>query len=248
MIKSPFILVLFAGLAFSACGNGAKSEQNATSNLPGITENENKGIKEIMALYGGQYKCAKGTNVSINSGKRNYFKIEIRGSEVIEKYANVFEMPASNAAYLIYRNLGDEKKNYDIITIVLVLKNGSETIYDFPTDELEVVVNKMPLVNKFLDLLNAKNFEGVNSMLTADTSLINYDRNEFITRLRDAEPKLGPIKEFIPYGFRFTKLSDGREVLHISGMLLREIQNIEFSADIDLSSRKEEIIKMNYKL
>lgn len=248
MIKNLFILVLFVCLAVSACGNGPKSEQNATSDLPGLTENEKKGIKELMEFFGGQYKYAIGTYVTINSEKKKYFKIKISGSDGIEKYNKVNEMPSSNAAYLFYRNLGDEKKNYDEIKTVLVFKDGSEAVYEFTTDRLEIMDKKMPLVNKFIDLLKAKNFEGVNSMLTSDTIAIHYDKNKFIARLKETEAKLGAIKQFIPYGFRFNKLSDGREVLHISGILLREIENIEFSVDIDLTSTKEEIIKMNYKI
>ena len=156
-------------------------------------------------------------------------------------------MPSSNIAYLFYSNLKDEKSKYDQIHTVLILKDNSKIDYKFSKEKLEIVDQKMNIVNKVVALLKEKNFDGIKSMLTSDTTFINLDKEKYIANITSADPQFGNIKEFTPCGFRFDETEDGSELLHISGILRRDKQSNEFSVTIDPKSTKDEIIVMEYK-
>ena len=85
--------------------------------------------------------------------------------------------------------------------------------------------------------------------LNPDTAYIHYNKDTLINNVAKFDPQFGTIKEFLPYGFRLSQRErDQREVLHISGVLLRDKQNNEFSVDIDPQSTKDEIIVLQYQL
>ena len=249
MTKLHFSILLIIGLTLSSCGDRHEGEQKPTllSNLVSISDNEDKGVKEILEYYGGQCKYAIGADASTDNGSIKYFELEVSGSEVIEKYSNIAAMPSSNIAYLFYSNLKDEKSKYDQIHTVLILKDNSKIDYKFSKEKLEIVDQKMNIVNKVVALLKEKNFDGIKSMLTSDTTFINLDKEKYIANITSADPQFGNIKEFTPCGFRFDETEDGSELLHISGILRRDKQSNEFSVTIDPKSTKDEIIVMEYK-
>jgi hypothetical protein len=249
MTKLRLYILLITSLTLSSCGDRHEGEQKPTllSNLVSISDNEDKGVKEILEYYGGQCKYAIGATASTDNGSVKYFELEISGSEVIEKYSNIAAMPSSNIAYLFYRNLKDEKNKYDQIHAVLILKDNSKITYKFSKEKLEIVDQKMNIVNKVVALLKEKNYGGIKSMLTSDTTFINLDKEKYIANITNADPQFGNIKEFTPYGFRFDETEDGSELLHISGILRRDKQSNEFSVIIDPKSTKDEIIVMEYK-
>jgi hypothetical protein len=168
-------------------------------------------------------------------------------SVVVEKYATAAEMPASNIAYLFYRNLKDEKNNYDEIHAVILFKDGSKMTFKYSREKLAIVDKKMNVVGKIVDLLKNKNFEGIKPFLKPNPTR-NYDKDQFINNLIQVDPQFGNIKEFLPYGFRFDEVKDERETLHISCVLLRDKQSNEFSVDVYPTSVEDEIILMQYKL
>ncbi len=165
----------------------------------------------------------------------------------MEKYAQIVEMPASNVAYIFYRNLKEEKTNYDEIHILVIFNNGQQQEFKFPVGQLEMVNKRMPLVNKMVGYLKARNYDSVSRILVIDSSIVYYDKIEGLKNLSSIDTACGNIKEFIPYGFRFSKLKNGREILHIAGALMRDKRSNEFSVELDPNSTKDEIFVMNYK-
>ena len=84
--------------------------------------------------------------------------------------------------------------------------------------------------------------------LLNDTSVAKYDKNELVTNMENIDSQFGEVKEFLPYGFRINETEDGKRYLHISGAILRDKQNHEFSADFDLDRPKEELLMIGYNL
>lgn len=232
-----------------SCAEKRKGEQKNTllSNFVSITDNEDKGIKEIIDFYGGQCKYAVGASVSTDKGKLKYFELEMSQSEVIESYSKIAQMPASNVAYLFYENLKDEKNNYEEIHTVLKFNNGNEMTFKYPVQQLDIVASRMPTVMKIVELIKSKHFQELRPFLN-DTSVAKYDKNELLTNMENIDSQFGEVKEFLPYGFRINETEDGKSYLHISGAILRDKQNHEFSADFDLDKPKEELLKIGYKL
>jgi hypothetical protein len=242
-------LLAFCYFFLCSCGSRHHGEKKPTllSNMLNITDNEDKGVKTILGYYGGYCEYAVGRSASSDKGGIKYFKLELSNSVVIESNAGVAEMPASNIAYLFYHNLKEEKNNYDEIHTVLVFKDGSKREFAYPKDKLEMVDIKMSVVEKVVALLRDKNFNAIEQMIIADSSLIQYnDRKKLVTRVAEFESQFGRAKEFSPRGFRLFKIKDGRDILHISGIILRDKKNTEFSVDFDLMATGDTIIQFNY--
>ncbi len=102
----------------------------------------------------------------------------------------------------------------------------------------------MSLNDKTVSLLKEKKFEEISSML--NNELIPFDKEELVPRLIELEPQFGNIKEYRFFGFMIVPFK-GKEVLHLSGALLREKQNHEFSIDIDFNSENDELYQLQYK-
>ena len=240
--------ILICTFLITSCGNKRDGEQKTglLSNFISLTDNEGAGVKEILDFYGGQCKYAIGASASTKDGKKKYFELEMTKSEVLEENANRIEMPASNIAYLFYRNLKEEKENYDEIHSVIIFEDGTKKTFEYSTETLELVNERMTLVNHTVDLMTNKDYDSLKSILNAE--LFEFDKNEFITNIKKFEPQLGEIKEFRPFGFRIREAKNGINLLHVSGALIREIQNNEFSVDMDLNSEKQELYLLQYKL
>ena len=232
----------------TSCGNKREGEQKTgvLSNFMSITDNEDAGVKEILDYYGGYCKYAVGVSASTKDGNKKYFELEMSQSDAIEELSDKIEMPASNIAYLFYKNLKEENENYDEIHSVIIFKDGTKKTFEYSTEQLGKVNNRMKTVNKVVELINSNDFLTLKSMLNIE--FVEYDKDELITNLENMNPKFGKVTEFNPYGFRINKTKNGTEILHVSGAMIRELQNNAFSVDLNLNSDKEEIYLLQYKL
>ncbi len=248
MKKITIIILLLFGI--SSCINSHKGEKKLSA-LVSITDNEDIGVKEILDYYGGYCKYSIGreseTEIGKSTNATKYFKLEMSKSDVLEEYSRKIGLPASNIAYIFYKNLKEEKSNYNEIRISIILKDGKEREFTFPVNQLEMVNKKMFLVNKIVNLLKEKKYEEIKPMLN-DKGVVKYDKNELFVNIVKVEPALGDIEIFLPFGFYFQKLDEGGEVLHISGMIKRNKQNNEFSVNLDPNLDKDEVYSIDYKL
>lgn len=245
------LILIVLTLTITSCGNRHEGEIKPTllSKALSITDNEDKGVKEILSFYGGYCKYSKGVSASTGTGKKKYFELELSKSNAIEEDAKVAKMPASNIAYLFYKNLNkEERENYDEIHTVLIFSNGEKMNFEYPSDQLELVDQRMKVVYKVVELIKEKNFEGLRPMLN-DTAFFSYDKNELITNLTKVDSQFGNVTEgFLPFGFRINKAKDETDILHISGAIIRDKQNNEFSIDLDLNGKDNNIYVLQYKL
>jgi hypothetical protein len=67
-------------------------------------------------------------------------------------------------------------------------------------------------------------------------------------QMEQTEPQLGNISEFLTYGYSIAETETGQQILHVSGALIRDIENNGFSMDLDLNSDAEEVLFVQYKL
>lgn len=106
----------------------------------------------------------------------------------------------------------------------------------------------MKVVNKIVGLIKDKNFKALRPMLN-NTALLTYDKNELITNLSKVDPQFGNVTEgFRPFGFRINQTKDSTDVLHIFGAIIRDKQSNEFSVDLDLNGKDDNIYVLQYKL
>jgi len=239
--------LIICAFLITSCGNKREGEEKTgiLSHLVNISDNENNGIQEILDFYGGRAEYSIGASASTSDGTKKYFEIEMSQSDAIDKRLDKAYLPSSNIAYRFYKNLKEEKKNYDEIKVVLISKDNKTQEFDFPITLLEKAEKRIKVIEKTVSLLKEKQFEELKAML--NNELVAFDKEELIPRLKEVEPQLGNILEFRLFGFKITEIKD-KELMHISGAIIRDKQNNEFSIDIDFNSDKYELYQIQYKL
>lgn len=249
-MKLLFRLSLFFIIFFCSCKPKHKGEikTGLLSNLVSTSDNEDKGIKEIISFYGGQ--CEYGVEKKVHTHKENEtnFWLKFSKSAAIDSFAKIAELPGSNIAYIFYKNLDKEKSNYNQIQSELIFGDGETMKFSYTIAELEKVKAKIQLVDKIVNLIKNKNFKDIKNYLNVDTTLFKYDKDQLISNLQKAELEFGNASEFIPYGFKFSKANNGKEILHISGLIKRDKQSNYFSINLDPNSVKDEVYLLNYQL
>lgn len=233
-----FVLILM----LVSCGN--QSEKSLL-----LTENENKGLKEILDFYGGVCDYKVHTAISTENGKRKSFEIEISGSKVVEQYSERPVMAASNIAYLFYKNLKEERNMYDEMNIILAFNNGKKVSFNFLTKQLELVDKRMGVAHRIVENLKNKKFADISSMIRSTPENI-IDKDEVTTTLMTTESGLDTItKGFQPLGFKVFTSRDGQEVLHLSGVILREqSKHTAFSIELDINGSNDEVRLLKYDI
>jgi hypothetical protein len=238
-------LFILMSCVIASCGTKHEGEGKPSfiSNFVSITDNEDKGVKEILELYGGQCKYA----VGFENSKR-YFELELSGSDIVEKQSEIAEMTASNVAYTFYKNLKDEKNNYVEIRTVLVFADSQKLSLAYPTRQLELIQKKMQVASKIVELIKKRDYTALRSAISDDEHL-TYDKDVLIENMKVADIQFGNVTTgFTPYGFRIQQAKNGMKILHISGAISRDKQGNEFSIDTDLNGKDEKVFIFQYKL
>ena len=213
-----------------------------------LTTNENNGLKEIVTFYSGQIHFAKGaTPATADSPQNRFFEVTLSDSETIDKLADQASLPASNMAWLMYKNMGTEVNNYDEIHSALVFGDGKKVTTKFPVSDLKIVAKKMVLLNKIVSIIKSRRYGDLRPYIN-DKELFDYDKEEIIKKLIDLDDDFGTVSSFSPFGFKRNKTIDGKSILHISGHIIRAKMNNEFSIAVDMNSDKEEVLFLQYEL
>ncbi len=92
-MKNLFVLAM-ATLFLGACREPHDGEMKTglLANLVSITANEDKGIKEVLSIYGGKCEYTIGVSTSSEAGKKKYFRLEVSQSEFIESQAEIAQI------------------------------------------------------------------------------------------------------------------------------------------------------------
>jgi hypothetical protein len=246
MTRKIIITMLIFG-TISCSRREGEQKTGLLSHLVSITDNEDKGIKEILDFFGGECKYSIGRVESTNDKEdKKYFEIELMKSVALSKYADKPEFTTSNIAFRFFKNLNqEERQNYTHVRGTLVLGNGERIEHDYSREDLTLVEKKLKIVMNVLEVIREKRFEDIEPILNPE-DVFTYDKNQLIDGLRKFDPQFGNIQEFRLFGFKFTNAGDN-EVLNISGMLVRDIQSNEFKVYLNPHSEKEEILSLDYK-
>lgn len=105
-----------------------------------LTENEDKGIKDILDFFGGYCKYSIGVSASTSDEEKKYFELELSQSDALTKFKNNKEIVTSKLCYVFFDNLNsEEKENYTHIRGTLLYDNGETFSRDYSIKELETV-------------------------------------------------------------------------------------------------------------
>jgi hypothetical protein len=229
------IVIIFCGL-FAGC----------SKNVVKITQQEDNGIKEVLKVYGGVCKYAISYSLNTKDGKERKFKIELSQSSGVEKYAKIAEMPASNIAYLFYKNISTQEETYNAIIVDIVFNDKSKQSFEFNTNTLDLVMQKMPTMNSVVALLKDRKYKVLEGLLDAE-SLVKYDKSRLIKNIDSLDARFGNITTYIPMGFRFDRRNGGEKTLHLSALIKRDIEPHHFSIDMSANPDSNHIYIINYQ-
>ena len=229
-------LILIVLLISTSCSERHKGEKKTglISNFISITENEDSGVKEILDFYGGQCKYSYGVSVSTTKGKRKYFELIMSKSELLEKYAQFIEMPASNISYLFYKNLKEEKEKYDFIKVVIEFSDGEDIEFEFLRDELEIVSQKLEVLETVSELMKTAQYDRLFELFDEE-----HTSNISIQNIENASLQLdslyGKIDVLQFQGFRFLNVGnvDAIGQLKLTSVQKREKQITPLTIVID---------------
>jgi hypothetical protein len=239
--KVLFLLFLFFN---NSCSNNQKEKDNnnkVLSQNENISKEEDNGIKEILEYYGGVCHYSKGSKNNFKNDVNNFFEIEMSKSFVFDNFKDILSMPASNIAYLFYKNLNKEKNIYKEIMPVIILSNGEKINFSYESEKLEIVTKKFYYVDSVIQLMKEKKIDEIISRID-NKEIYKKQINE---ELRVKEAGSNKKIYFLPYGFRFFKTNELAEGLHISCVIVRNGLKEEFSIDFNLNNDK--ILFMQYK-
>lgn len=233
----PLLFVLL----LSSCVEKHEEEIKPTllSHFIKITENENKGVDEILSYYNGVCQYSIGFE-----GKRKYFELEMSKVRYFEVFSHRHRTTANNIAYLFYKNLKSEKSKYDKIRVIMRLKNGKTKHFNVATSQLKTVHRQMKLVNQLVSRLQKREFDKINPMLSNER-FTDYTKEEWLTRIEKIEDHFGDIKELMTSGFDFIA-SEYNTILRIDGSLLRSKQASQFQVEFDIQNHPDKILFFNY--
>ena len=249
-MKLLFKVILFLIVFFCSCKpkHSGEKKPGLLSNLVDITDNEDKGIKEIIAFYGGQCEYGVQKRVYNNQDNETNFWLKCSKSRYLDTLEKIAELSGSNITYIFYKNLEKERSNYDQIQSELIFSDGGTVKFSYSVSQLEKVKSKIILVNKIVSLIKNKKFNDVANYLNVDTTLVKYDKTIVVSNLQKAELQFGNASGFVLYGFKFSKTDNGTEILHIAGSIRRDKQNNFFSVNVDPNTSEDKIYSLDYKL
>ena len=241
----PILIISFSILGLLSCHS--KTNDNS-KRLPYLAPDEEKGIREILAFYGGKCDYRINKQFSTNGQNETSFLIKLSGSKLVDITPEKANLICANLAYLFFRNLSTAKKNYDYIQCELEITGGPNVGGQFTIPQLEIVNKKFATIYKVAEIIKNKQFDQLKDLLVIDSSFIVYEKPKLIENIRKVESSYSKVVKFVPFGFAFLKYNNGNEILHLSGSLDREsTTGTALSINVDPNSEKEVIFSMNYK-
>jgi hypothetical protein len=237
-IQTSLILLLFSSLAFVSCKN----------NLAIFSENEKKGLTEICQFLGGNITCGKHWGNSTIEGKTSVFTVTLKNSKGAEAIANTkmvnrpAQMIASNMALILYKNLTtEERSKYTAIQAAINFADGKTNTFQYSINELEFASTKIKLVDKIVNLLKTKNYDGLNAYFVEKSPFSKLNKKERIAFVKSIEVRHPSTEDFEMWGF-----GQNAEVITFMGNLIRGGEPHRFTIMLNPDLGKEEVYYMNY--
>jgi hypothetical protein len=201
------------------------------------SKNELKGVQEIVNFYGGSVNYSKGAKTSTVKGENTgaYFQIELDSTN-IKKYFETADLPAANCAYLFYHSLSEkEKNNYSFIRVIIPEYSRTEK-YEFRTETLQKVEQCMPVLDRVVACLKDRQYKMLPPLFNPIIPADSLSEEKIREPQQSIDSTYGRIRSFALQGFYFQDANIGGQsvsLLRLTGNLVREKQNTNFSITVD---------------
>jgi hypothetical protein len=169
------------------------------------TVTEEAGFKEIADFYGGSMFLKKGANISTTASEPqgSYLEIDLNRTG-ISKYYRDMQMPASNCALLIYKNLRPlQRTDYNYFKVVIQDSTASHT-YTFSPADLEFATQSLQNLNELMFNLQGEDFSAITSKLDP-AAIGTMSRDSVSANLHRVSQALAPFSSYLVQGFDIKK-------------------------------------------
>ena len=238
MQKLTFINILCLILISCTPKHKAEPIKDIKFDSLSITDNERKGIKDVVDFFGGKCECITRNSSKEVGDKGKYLTLELSKSDFIEKQNDPMQA-LTTAVYRFHRNLKEEKMYYTNIHVILDYSDNHKTIGNFSITDLDTVDNRMIIVNEVVKLIQDRKYDSLESRFYNTGTTEN---NKLVSYIKKNESKLGPITgRFELYGFMFNDT-----IMHLYGKIIRNKFNSDFSIDLDMNEKSDKVHMIKY--
>lgn len=169
------------------------------------TVTEEAGLKAIADFYGGSVFLKKGANISTTATEPQGSYLEVALTRTgISTYYRDLQIPASNCAFLVYKNLRPRQRtDYGYFKVIIQDSTTSHT-YTFSPADLELATQSIKNLNDLMFNLQGEDFSAVVGKLDpAATGTMSGD--SVAANLQRISQKLAPFSGYQVQGFEIEK-------------------------------------------
>ncbi len=163
-----------------------------------VSENEQKGLDQIAALYDAQTSYSKSFNSEMGSKTMKKFNVKISESKRIDTLEPT--VTTANIAMLMYESFTQkEKSDYTHIDVELINSKNDTASYYYPVAVLEKISAKSKSFHAFSQSLVDHNFKEVD-VIKDHVEIPSSVASGLKTKISTMENKLGKLKSFESFG------------------------------------------------
>ncbi len=160
-------------------------------------------------------------------------EITISKSVAMEQELDLLPLHASRAAWVFYKNAGNDKPSYEKIVVHSQVQDTTIT-REFPTTDLAIVKARLPTFEAAGNMLVNGDYASLHALF--DPAVMKEMKTDALQQYcEQLETTYGKPVSFEFRGFSFNRSSTGKEYLSLAGPLKRQTKDTAIDIAIDLS-------------
>jgi hypothetical protein len=189
-MKPKSTLFLFCGLlALAGCSSSTEHSEPLAHAKP----------DEVTAFFGENITYSKGNRAATDEPKGTYLEITVHDDKLAEQYGDL-SLPASNCAYLSYKNLpAAERQQYDYLKVTMQEALGTHS-YTFPRAELALATEAATDLDALMTHFKDRNYPAVVNTFNS-SAITPAMRTQLPADLATIEQKIGPVQQYYLEGY-----------------------------------------------
>jgi hypothetical protein len=154
---------------------------------------------EVTAFFGENITYSKGQHTAANEPKSTYLEVTIHDDKLAQQYTDL-SLPASNCAYLSYKNLpAAERRQYDYLKITMQ-GAGTAPSYTFPSSELALATQAATNLDMLMTRFKDRDYPAVINTFSP-SALTPEMRAQSLSLLTAMEQQNGPVQQYYLEGY-----------------------------------------------
>jgi len=208
------------------------------------SENEQKGLDEIAAIYHAKVTFSKGFYTKTNQKTIKHFNINVSDCKMMDTMK--FSQASGNMARIAYHNFTtEEKEKYDEINVQLI-KDKDTTYYSFDRDLLSLVDKKANTVIAFSESFVKHDFSKLDNLIDKKyikATNFGIKMKKYISTL---EKTRGTITDYQIYKIGKTSSDDTNMIRYVGEFHFSKGKKAAYFVNINVLQGEDKVV--GYKL